>query len=320
MEIFLGRRALRQLRQSAADAIDARRVADRLDIPFYVLNFDDAFAEIIDYFVREYASGRTPNPCIVCNNWLKFGRLWRYAQSIGAERIATGHYARLVANRRGGGVPRLCRGRDAGKDQSYVLFGIERSLLDRLAFPVGEYDKHAIREIATKIGLPVAEKKDSQEICFVPDGDYAAFVDRRLPDQDRSGEIVTTDGRVVGRHQGVERFTIGQRRGLGVALGQPYYVVRIDREKRQVVVGRHDELGRQELIADEANWLVDPPNTTFRCQAQIRYGSRPAAATVQPLDERRFRVQFDQPQFGVAPGQAVVCYAGDQVLGGGWIR
>jgi len=301
---------------TAADAADARRVAGRLDIPFFALNFDDAFGRIVDYFVEEYTSGRTPNPCVVCNTWVKFGRLWEYAQSIGADQIATGHYARLEGDRKSA---RLLRGRDRSKDQSYALFGIQRRLLPRLAFPVGNYRKDEIRDIAGEIGLAVAEKKDSQEICFVPDGDYAAFVRRHGGEMDLSGEIVTTEDELVGHHDGLEHFTIGQRRGLGVAMGEPYYVVRLERQTRRVVVGRRDELGRHELTAQRANWLIEPPSGPLRCQAQIRYGSQPADAEVVPLGNDEIRVCFDEPQFGVAPGQAVACYNGEQLLGGGWI-
>jgi len=302
---------------TAADAADARRVADRLDIPFYALNFDDAFGRIMDYFVEEYSAGRTPNPCVVCNNWLKFGRLWEYAQSIGADYVATGHYARLEG---GSTAPRLCRGRDAGKDQSYVLFGIERRLLPRLLFPVGRFRKDEIRDMARGLGLRVADKKDSQEICFVPDGDYAAFVRRRRGDQDLSGEIVTTEGQVVGHHGGLENFTIGQRRGLGVAVGEPRYVVRLERETRRVVIGPRDQLAVGELTAQRVNWLVDPPQGPLKCQVQIRYASRPTTAWVEPLQGARFRAKLDEPRLGVAPGQAVVCYHDDQLLGGGWIE
>jgi tRNA-specific 2-thiouridylase len=352
---------------TAADAADARRVADMLGIPFYAVNFQEEFARIVDYFVREYTSGRTPNPCIVCNTWLKFGRLFDYADSIGAEYVATGHYARLVALE--GGEPALCRGRDESKDQSYVLFGIDRRLLSRLMFPVGEYRKEEIRGMAERLGLRVAAKRDSQEICFVPDQDHARFIRERRGALDTSGEIVTTDGTVVGRHDGFEQFTIGQRKGLRLAFGQPRYVVRIEAASHRVVIGTQAELARSELCAAEANWLAeeraegggrraeeevgsgqwtagrkseirnpksemsDPPSalrpppsasrplpSPFRCEVKIRYRSRAAAATVEPLAGGRFRVRFNEPCYGVAPGQAAVCYDGDRVLGGGWIE
>jgi tRNA-specific 2-thiouridylase len=308
---------------SAADAADARRVAEQLDIPFYALNLSDEFGRIIDYFVAEYRSARTPNPCVVCNNWLKFGKLFDYADSIGAEFVATGHYARLDPPANSGGRPILRRGLDAGKDQSYVLFGVDRRFLPRMKFPVGGYRKDEIRRLAHEIGLRVADKKDSQEICFVSSGDHAEFVRHRSAagdPADTSGEIVTTDGAVVGRHGGIEAFTIGQRKGLGIAFGEPRYVVRIEPESRRVVIGRRDELARRELFADRTNWLADEPTGLLRCLAQIRYNSRAMPATVEPIAAGRIRVVFDEPQFGVAPGQAVVCYDGDRVLGGGWIE
>jgi tRNA-specific 2-thiouridylase len=328
---------------SASDAEDARRVADRLDIPFYALNLQAEFKQIIDYFVDEYTRGRTPNPCVQCNNWLKFGKLFDYADSVGAEFVATGHYARLAvgwvkdamrpqthagttsmprgaAPAAGLTHPTLLRGVDHAKDQSYVLFGIDRRLLARMLLPVGEFRKLQIRELAAKIGLKVAEKKDSQEICFVTSGRHDEFVRQRRRGIDMSGEIVTTAGHVVGRHPGIERFTIGQRKKLGVALGEPYFVVRIEPESKRVIIGRHEELARSELAAADCNWLVDPPAGAFRCTAKIRYNTPPAAATAELLDSRRLRVTFDDPRYGIAAGQAVVLYDGDVVLGGGWIE
>lgn len=303
---------------TAADAQDARRVADKLDIPFYAVNFETEFNRIIDYFVEEYASGRTPNPCVVCNNWLKFGSLCEYADSVGADFIATGHYARLTETP--SGEKALRRGLDPGKDQSYVLFGIRRELLPRLLFPVGGFQKHEIRERAKALGLRVADKKDSYEICFVPGGDYAAFLKTRLDATDRAGEIVTTSGEVLGHHSGIEQFTIGQRKGLGVAVGEPRYVVRIEPDTRRVVVGTRDELARTSFTASRANWLIEPPLAPLRCEVKIRYLSKPVWATVEPLEGDRLAFELDEPQHGVAPGQAAVCYDGDRVLGGGWIE
>ncbi len=302
---------------TAADAEDARRVARALGIPFYALDLSDDFGRIIDYFVDEYARGRTPNPCIVCNHWIKFGRLFEYADSVGAQYVATGHYARLEAVR---GEVALLRGADATKDQSYVLFGIPRALLSRMLLPVGRFAKTDIRARAEKLGLAVADKPDSQEICFVAPGEHAALVGRRLQQQgvgDRSGDIVTVDGRRVGRHPGVEHFTIGQRKGLQVALGTPHYVVRLDADRRKVVIGPRSALACHRLTADRANWLVPPP-ARLECSVQIRYRSEPVPATVT-VDEDRFVVEFQKACYGVAPGQAAVCYDGPRLLGGGWI-
>jgi tRNA-specific 2-thiouridylase len=304
---------------SASDAADARRVADRLDIPFHALNFQEAFGRIKDYFADEYLAGRTPNPCVMCNNWLKFGRLWEFARQIGADHIATGHYARIEPAP-GERIPALVRGDDRGKDQSYVLFGIDRNILEKTLFPVGRFNKHEIRALAREAGLNVADKPDSQEICFIPDNDYVGFVDRYRGASETAGELVDTAGRVLGRHGGYERFTIGQRRGLGVAFGAPRYVVSIDPDSRRVVIGAKDDLRVRRLEADRLNWLVEDVPPRFGCTAQIRYQHTAAEAEVHVRDDDRMDVEFAEPQLGVAPGQAVVLYRGDRVLGGGWIR
>jgi tRNA-specific 2-thiouridylase len=303
---------------SAEDAADARRVADHLQIPFYAINLKEDFRGIVDYFVKEYSQGRTPNPCVMCNNWIKFGRLFDYADSVEAEFVATGHYARLereVDSER----PALLRGVDAGKDQSYVLFGVKRSLLDRILLPVGGYQKPVIRQLAAELGLRTAGKRDSQEICFVTSGKHGDFVRQRRGGESLAGEIMTTAGKVVGQHEGIERFTIGQRRGLGVALGEPHFVVRIEPQSRRVVIGPHEHLARHQLLADRLNWLVDPPEGPFECLAQIRYNSSPQAAHAERNPDGQLQVTFVEPCFGVAPGQAVVLYDNDRVLGGGWI-
>jgi tRNA-specific 2-thiouridylase len=302
----------------ASDAADARRVADVLDIPFYALNFQDAFGRIKDYFADEYLAGRTPNPCVMCNNWLKFGKLWDFAQQVEADAIATGHYSQLRPVP-GEDRPALVQGIDQSKDQSYVLFGIARNLLDHIIFPVGEYEKPAIRELAREAGLRVADKPDSQEICFIPDNDYAAFLRRYRNVDETSGELVDTAGNVVGRHDGYHRFTIGQRRGLGVTFGSPRFVVAIEPETKRVVIGKQEDLARRELEADGLNWLVSDVPSQFACRAKIRYRHAAAAAEVS-VDGDRIQVTFAEPQFGVTPGQAVVLYDGDRVLGGGWIR
>lgn len=313
---------------SASDAADARRVADRLQIPFYALNLQKDFRRIIDYFAEEYLAARTPNPCVMCNNWLKFGRLFDYAESVGAPWVATGHYARLADC---GGRPAICRGVDDGKDQSYVLFGVAASMLNRMLLPVGDYHKPEIRRIAAQLGLRVAEKRDSQEICFVTSGKHAEFVRERHPDRQTAGEIVTTSGQVVGTHAGIEQFTIGQRKGLGVAMGEPFYVVRISAGTNQVVIGRKEELARRRLVADRCNWHAPPAEQPTACLAKIRYNSPavPAIYRYLPGDAQDplscgggggvLEVTFEQPVYGVSPGQAVVCYDGPRVLGGGWI-
>jgi tRNA-specific 2-thiouridylase len=312
---------------TAADAADARRVADMLGIPFYTLNFEKEFSKIVDDFIDQYTAGRTPNPCILCNTWLKFGRLFDYADQLGAEFVATGHYARLIPMPDGPSA--LCRGRDESKDQSYVLFGIQQRFLSRLMFPIGDYRKDEIRAMAEQQGLRVASKRDSQEICFVPDQDHARFIRQRRGTIDTSGDFVLTDGTVVGHHDGFERYTIGQRKGLRLAFGEPRYVIRIEPESRRVVIGTYDELARNELTARDANWLVttktkgDPTicnHGAFRAQVKIRYRSRPANATIQWVDDHRFHVHFDEPCHGIAPGQAAVCYHGARLLGGGWIE
>ncbi|WP_417747121.1 tRNA 2-thiouridine(34) synthase MnmA [Rosistilla oblonga] len=318
LPIVQGRADHKQGCCSASDAADARRVSDRLGIPFYALNLKQDFRRIIDYFVDEYSQGRTPNPCVQCNNWIKFGRLFEYADSIDAQYVATGHYAQLSEEADGSFA--LRRGVDDRKDQSYVLFGIGQHLLSRMLLPVGGYDKPWIRQQAEAIGLRVAGKPDSQEICFVTSGHHGQFVRDRSGGGDTAGQIVTTAGDVVGEHPGIEAFTIGQRKGLGVAMGEPYFVVRIEPDTHRVVIGQKADLARDGLIAHEANWLIDPPAETFSCSVQIRYNSPPQAAQVTPQGTDRFDVLFDEPVDGVAPGQAAVIYDGDRVLGGGWIH
>ena len=304
---------------SASDAADARRVADRLDIPFHALNFNDSFGRIKDYFADEYLSGRTPNPCVMCNNWLKFGKLWDFAQQVDAEFIASGHYAQIRPVD-GESLPGLFRGQDASKDQSYVLFGVRRDLLPHVLYPVGGRTKTEIRSLAREAGLQTAEKPDSQEICFIPDNDYAAFLERYRGVQETAGDFIDTAGNVIGQHRGYQQFTIGQRRGLGVTFGSPRFVVRIEPETCRVVLGTRAELGRRTLGAGRVNWLHDDPPDEFRCTAQIRYQHPPADCSVTCLGESRITVRFDDPQDGVAPGQAVVLYEDGRVLGGGWIE
>jgi tRNA-specific 2-thiouridylase len=312
---------------SASDAEDARRVAQELDVPFYALNLSEEFDRIIDYFVDEYIAARTPNPCVMCNNWLKFGKLFEYADSVGAEFVATGHYARIDSSSESGEFS-LRRGVDGSKDQSYVLFGVGRKFLPRMRLPIGEYQKSEIRALAQALGLRVADKRDSQEICFVTSGHHSDFVRDRRKDRGDSetdiantaGEIVLTNGTVVGAHSGIEAFTIGQRKGLGVAMGEPYYVTQIDAVQRRVIIGVHEELARSELTANRVNWLMGVRGESFRGLVQIRYNSEATPATVEPRGETAFHVHFDSPRHGVSPGQAVVCYDGDRVICGGWIE
>jgi tRNA-specific 2-thiouridylase len=302
-----------------ADALDARRVADRLDIPFFSLDFSQDFDRIQDYFADEYLAGRTPNPCVMCNVWLKFGKLWSYGKQVGADLVATGHYARMVPG--DDGWPQVARPVDRGKDQSYVLFGLKRSLLPNIRFPVGDYPKSQIRQMARDLGLPVHDKADSQEICFVPDDDYARVVRERRPGHDTSGPLVDDVGRVVGTHRGIETLTIGQRRGLGVALGQPRYVVEIEPWSRTVKLGRREALDRVGLEATQVNWQAPAPSQPMRCFAQIRAQHQAVSSQVEPLSDGRMRVWFDAPQPAVTPGQVVTVYdQNDRVLGGGWIE
>jgi tRNA-specific 2-thiouridylase len=302
---------------SAIDAGDARRVADRLDIPFYALDFERDFERIIDYFADEYLAGRTPNPCVVCNNWLKFGKLWTYGRQLEADYVATGHYARIVER---DGQPELHCGEDPEKDQSYVLFGLDRALLPHLLFPIGGYRKDDVRALARKAGLGVAEKPDSVEICFVPEGDHGALIRRRRPDQVKTGQVVDTAGNVLAAHEGIENFTIGQRKGLGFAAGERRYVLRIVPEENRVVVGDREELLAGGLAASGMNWLTEEPSESFSCLAKIRYRNRPSHATVAPLPDRKASVVFAALQSAITPGQAVVFYEGGRVLGGGWIE
>jgi tRNA-uridine 2-sulfurtransferase len=316
LPILQGRTDHKQGCCSATDALDARRVADRLSIPFYALDLQAEFSRIVHYFVDEYVRGRTPNPCVQCNNWIKFGRLFDYADSVDADYVATGHYAQMQTM---AGTQALLRGVDPGKDQSYALAGIDRRFLNRMLLPVGSYHKPQIREMAADIGLRVAEKRDSQEICFVASGKHDEFV-RERSRMSTQGEIVTTDGRVVGQHPGIEGFTIGQRKGLGIALGEPQFVVRIDGQTRQVVIGPKSALERQTLRAERMNWLIDPPTTPRSLYAQIRYNSQAVSCTVSASSSGdEIDVHFDQPALGVAPGQLCVVYDQNRVLGGGWI-
>jgi tRNA-uridine 2-sulfurtransferase len=303
---------------SAIDATDARRVADSLDIPFYALDFEREFGRIIDYFADEYLRGRTPNPCVVCNTWLKFGELWKFAKSLGADKIATGHYARTLP---GLGGPELHKGVDPDKDQSYVLHGIDREVLPHLIFPIGDYTKPAIRDLAREAGLvAVADKPDSVEICFVPGGDHTEVVRAWRPAAATAGTIVEKDGTVLGEHDGIDRFTVGQRKGLGVAAGRKRFVLEIVPSTNTVIVGDAEDLRSTGLEASNTNWLIDPPAAALDCTAKIRYRHTGVAAVAAAKSDGGVTVRFAEPQPAVTPGQAVTLYSGTQVLGGGWIE
>ncbi|MBM44381.1 MAG: tRNA 2-thiouridine(34) synthase MnmA [Phycisphaerae bacterium] len=302
---------------SITDAADARRVAGRLDVPFYVCNFKKDFGRIIDYFVAEYNDGRTPNPCVRCNDWLKFGKLHEYARQIGASHVASGHHARIVET---SGGTRLRMAADPGKDQSYVLFGAPRERLDEMLLPIGDYTKDDIRSMAQEMGLPVYNKPDSQEICFVPDDDYAGLVERTTPDAMQEGVIQDVEGNQLGTHDGHQHFTVGQRRGIGVSIGLPLYVVNKDAASNTITVGPRESLAAEGCIAGETNWHVDPWDAFTPCTAKIRYNAQPVPAQVRACDEDHIEVRFDEPQDAVAPGQAVVCYEDDLVICGGWIQ
>ena len=301
------------------DLHDARRVATAIGFPHYIVNFEQQFQEtVISNFVREYAAGRTPLPCAHCNSDLKFSTLLDRARGLGAECVATGHYARVSQG--ADGRWRLMRSADRDKDQSYFLFSLTEDQLACAVFPVGSMTKPEVRAEARRLGLDVAEKPDSQEICFVPDGDYASFVAGKEPQVARAGAIVDERGKTVGAHAGVHRFTVGQRKGLGLSVGSPLYVLKIDAETRTVTVGPRESLEQTALTASGVNWIaVDPPATWRPVSAQIRHRHRPAAGRVRALDGARAEFAFDTPQPAITPGQAVVFYEEDVVVGGGWI-
>ena len=325
---------------SLDDVYDARRVAGNLGIPFYVLNLEKDFErDVVEPFVQSYLSGETPIPCVACNSRLKFASLDRMALSLGCEKVATGHYARVEYNEAANRY-RLFRGKNHWKDQSYFLWELTQDQLSRSYFPLGEMLKSEVREIARGADLYTADKQESQEICFVPDGKYSEFIDRYLEHEGRAdempegGEIVNAAGAVVGAHTGIHRYTIGQRRGLGIAHEKPLYVVQIERAKNQIIVGEADELEQVEFTAKGVNWVAfDEPGEPVRAEVKVRYRHEPAPATIYPLDPSAFdaenradsvrtpvaRIVFDEPQRAITPGQATIFYRGDEVVGGGWI-
>ncbi|MDQ3129335.1 MAG: tRNA 2-thiouridine(34) synthase MnmA [Acidobacteriota bacterium] len=311
---------------SLDDVYDARRVAESLEIPFYVLNLEKDFEEaVVNPFVDSYLNGETPIPCVACNSRLKFASLDKLAQSLGCDKVATGHYARVEHDEKANRY-RLFRGKNHWKDQTYFLWELNQDQLSRAYFPLGEMLKSEVRDIARDANLYVADKQESQEICFVPDGKYAEFIDRYLEHENRSdelpkpGDIVNSKGEKLNEHGGIHRYTIGQRRGLGIAHEKPLYVLQIERAKNQIIVGEKDELDSLEFVAKGVNWVAfDEPSEPVRAEIKVRYRHEPATATVYALPENRARIVFDEPQSAITPGQATVFYNGEECVGGGWI-
>ena len=310
---------------SLDDVYDARHVAQHLGIPYYVVNFEDRFEQqVVKPFIDEYLSGRTPIPCTLCNNFIKFDQFLEMADGVGASRIATGHYARISRNDSTGRWE-MRRSADRAKDQTYFLFGLTQAQLARTLFPLGGFEKSRVRELARELGIPTAAKPDSQEICFVPNGDYAGFIDAYFREQgissnDTRGELVTADGRVIGEHSGVHHFTIGQRRGIGISAAEPLYVIATEPATKRVVIGSNHALLRATMQVKDLNWIsMAPPEAAVRAEIKIRNKHAAAPATIMPIDAANVEIRFDQPQRAVTPGQGAVFYSGDLVLGGGWI-
>lgn len=303
---------------SLDDVYDARRVAEQLDIPFYVVNFEKDFQrEVIDRFCEEYFAGRTPNPCVLCNQILKFELLLRKARELEADFMATGHYASIVKE---DDRYFLHKGLDRSKDQSYFLFTLTQQQLARTLFPLGQMTKDEVRAHAERFQLRVAQKAESQDICFVPDGNYVRFLEEKRGSGSLDGDIVHVSGKILGKHQGIYRYTVGQRKGLGIGWTEPLFVVGIDAEKKQVIVGEKKYLSRKELEIEGCNWSIDEPTEPLQTHCRIRYRHQEVPATVEVLQDKQARITFDEMQIGITPGQAAVFYAGDKVIGGGWIK
>lgn len=304
---------------SEANQANAEEMAKRLGIKLYVLDLRSEFEQVWNYFIGEYKRGRTPNPCVFCNRSIKFGKMWNFARENGADFFATGHYAQILKSKAG---PGLYRGTDSIKDQSYALAMLDKELLGKIIFPLGKYRKEETVKMAAEFGLELEGRKESQEICFIPNDDYVAIIEQRCPEIVRSGDIIDSSGKILGQHNGTHRFTIGQRRGLKVALGVPYYVVDMDVEKNTVTLGPKEEASGKALTAKEVNWLIERPAGGFAAAVKIRYNSKAADATVYP-EGKDARIEFEEPAFAITPGQLAVIYIrdsqGSRVAGGGWI-
>ncbi len=340
--------------QSPGEAEEAASVAAKLGIECHVVDFSAAFEKLVDAFADGYFAALTPNPCALCNREIKFGLLFETMRQLGGDFLATGHYIRrmthedwLASHRawqtahnaepiseslRGAfdaDIPAICRGHDPGKDQSYIMFGVARDRLSRLLFPVGDYEKSAVRDLAAGAGFDFSQKRESQEICFVPDHEHVRFIRERRPGHITAGNLVSVDGTVLGTHDGFEQFTIGQRKGMKTGFGERRYVVRLDAKTCDVVIGTRDDLARKELTTSQCHWLIRPPREPFRCLVKIRYRSPATWATITPLNDdadanannkaTRMRVEFDEARHAIAPGQVAACYLNDRIIGGGWI-